>query len=129
MVKVTGPCFSLDAQGTLAGAITYQRALKSRICRKKPLPRKSSTVDQLAVRAALRKAIIEWGALTSSQRAIWDEYTDPNGNTGYHAFMSSYISRTLDGLAQYELPPHTGYCLVGEYLVGELTVGGGFRPV
>lgn len=129
MVKVTGPCFSLDAQGSLGGVITYQRGLKSRTARLKPIQRQPGTSGQIVMQDTLTKALAEWNALLPTQQAIWIIYTDSHGNKGYHAFMSQYISRTHDGDYQFELPPNFGYCIVDEVIVGDVITGGVFRPI
>ena len=123
MAKTSGALFSTDATGSVGG-ITYQHAYRSRTCRGKPHPLNRKSTSQIAVRAMVTKAIQYWQALIEIQSILWEGYTDGNGNTGYHSFMSKWIKRGLAGLPQYKLPPDIGYCLVNEYLVGELTVGG-----
>jgi len=125
MVKTIGPCLSLDAFGTIAGAITFQHALKSRAARKKPQPRYVRTDAQNEVRNTVAKAVLEWHGLTDSQRTLWKEYSDGNGNKGYHAWIYQWVRRSLMGLWQYRLPPDIGYCITGDHLVGEFIVGGG----
>lgn len=124
MVKVNGPCFSLEASGSLGKAITFQKGLKSRMVRKCPKPKYTRTPDQILVRNMFALAIIYWHDLTPSQVALWNAFTDGEGNMGYHAFMHQWASRGLAGLNQYQLPPDIGYCLVGEHIVGDFTTGG-----
>lgn len=124
MVKTTGACFSLEASGSLARAITYQKTYGARIVRKIPIPKYSRSPGQNSVRLAQAKAVQYWHLLTAGQQATWKAYSDPNGNNGYHAFMSQFIKRTLTPIWQYNLPPNTGYCLVGEWLVAEVVVAG-----
>lgn len=123
MAKTSGALFSTDARGSVGG-ITYQHAYRRKICRGKPFPLNRRSPAQLLVRAVITKSVKAWQALLSIQKDLWKQYTNGNGNTGYHAFMDQYPSRTLDHLPQYQLPPNHGYCIVGEWLVGELTVGG-----
>ena len=129
MVKVTGPCFSLDAQGSLGGVLTYQRGLKTRTARLKPIQRQPGTTGQLAMQQMMIKSLAEWDALLPTQQALWQAYTDDHGNRGYHAFMSQYLKRTYDLDWQYCLPPNFGYCIVAESIVGDTTAGGAYRPV
>lgn len=124
MVKTTGACFSLDASGSLASAITYQKTQTRRICRKIPIPKYQRTPAQDSVRKAVAKAVEEWQKLLVIQKAVWYAYINPHGNMGYHAFIQPFIPRTLNFLYQYQLPKDIGYCLVNEWLVGELITGG-----
>lgn len=124
MVKTIGPCISLDATGSIAGAVTFQKALKSKIARRKPIPRYTRTTGQAIVRNTIKKAVYYWHQLLPLQQNIWKVTYDGYGLLGYHSFIKSFINRTNDALPQYELPPDKTYCLVGEWLVGELTVGG-----
>jgi len=127
MVKATGPCFSLDAHGTLANAITYQKLPTTRIVRRKPKPLYTRTTGQNTVRNTHAKATEKWHELLAIQQDLWKAYTDGNGNSGYQAWMSQWVHRTLENLFQYKVPPNHGYCLVGEYKVGELITGGVFQ--
>lgn len=124
MVKLTGPCFSLEASGTLGDQITYQKSLKSRTARIKPIPTYSRTAGQDAVRDAVKFGVAQWHELLANQQGLWGYYINPDNNSGYHAFMQQFIARTLAVVFQYQLPPNIGYCLVGEHLTGEVITGG-----
>jgi len=126
MARTRGPLFSVDASGSIGDALTYQRTVKGFSCRRMPLPHKTNTLPQLYQRQRHLAGVRSWQQLLDSQKDIWKAYTDYNGNKGYHAFMSQFVSRTGHGYFQYELPPNKGYCLVGEHLVDELIVGGGW---
>jgi hypothetical protein len=126
MAVIRGPLFSVSASGSIGKAITYQRDIKGFACRRMPIPPNRKTVAQLAQRERHVAGLRAWQSLIQTQRNIWNAYTDNDNNKGYHAFMSQYIRRTGLLLPQYQLPPSTGYCLTGEHLVGELTVGGGW---
>jgi len=124
MVKVSGPCLSLEASGSVGKAITFQKGLKSRTVRKCPVKKPTRTPGQETVRTVFSKAVTYWHALLTSQQTLWKEFIDGDGNSSFQAFMHQWIIRCNDGLPQYELPPYHGYCIVGEHLVGEFTVGG-----
>jgi hypothetical protein len=127
MARTRGPLFSVEASGSIAGAITYQKSIKGFSCRRMPRHLDRKTAPQLAQRQRHLAGVRAWQDLLQTQKNIWIAYTDNDGNEGYHAFMSQYVHRTMIIMFQYELPPHTGYCLVGENLVGEFDVGGNWR--
>ena len=127
MVRVTGPCLSLEASGSVGKAITFQKGLKSRSVRKCPVKKPTRSTDQNTVRVMFNGAVTHWHELLQSQQTLWKQYTDGDGNTSFQAFMHQWIIRGLDGLPQYKLPPIAGYCIVGEYLVGELITGGVYQ--
>ena len=115
---------SLEASGTLSSSLTFQKSLKSVICRRIPIPKYSRTSEQSIVRNTVSKAVSHWKNLTLQQKEIWRAYLDGYGYKGYHSFIHQFINRTNDGLAQFQLPPDKTYCLVGEWKVGELVCGG-----
>lgn len=123
MAKTSGALFSTDARGSVGG-ITFQHAYRRKVCRGKPIPLNRKSTAQLTVRAAVAKTVQFWQELITSQKELWKAYTNGQGNTGYHAFIQQFIKRTLANNPQYQLPPDHGFCIVGEHLVGELTVGG-----
>ena len=125
MAKPSGALFSTDARGSV-GALTYQHVYRRKIVRVKPYPINRRSPAQLIVRSAHSKAIKGWQDLHDTKKLAWLEHHDKCGNRGYHAFIGYYAYRTLRTLWQYELPPSQGYCTVGNHLVGEFTVGGGF---
>jgi len=127
LARVTGPLLSLEASGSVADAVTYQKGLKSRMVRKMPQRKYGRSTDQNTVRIMFNGAVTHWHELLTSQQTLWKQYTDGDGNKSFQAFMHQWIIRGLDGLPQYELPPTYGYCIVGEYLVGELITGGVYQ--
>ena len=125
MAKTSGALFSTDARGSISG-ITYQHGYRRKICRGKPHPLNRKSPAQLIVRNIVSKTVIAWQSLHEEKKQLWREYVNGSGNTGYHAFIQQYISRTIQSLWQYELPPSHGYCTTGNHQVGEFLTGGDF---
>jgi hypothetical protein len=68
MARTTGPLFSIRAQGTLGGVITYQRRASGRtFLRTRPVPRNPKSAPQAAPRNAIR---------TIAQGILWTNTTE-----------------------------------------------------
>jgi hypothetical protein len=129
MVKTTGPMFSVEASGSLGKAITFQKVGRVKTAKQYKVPIDRKTTAQITVRQWVTRTVQRWHDLIDSQQSLWDQYTNPTGNIGYYAFIEQYLKRSHETLPQYQLPPNHGYCAVGEWLVGELIVGGVHEPL
>ena len=123
MVKTSGAMFSTDARGSI-GPLTYQHIYRRKIVRSKPIPRNPRSSAQLIVRKAVAFAVSVWQWLHEDEKAEWRANYDARGNRGYAYFMSTFVTRTLSNDFQYQLPEPYGFCVVGDNLVGEFSVGG-----
>ena len=122
MVKVTAPCLSLEASGSLGKAITYQKGLKSRTVRKCPHKKYTRTTAQALVRDVIKKTIWVYKQLIISQKSLWSAYTDDDGNTGYQSFTHLFATLTNQYIADGWPVIATGQTLVGERTVGQAVV-------
>lgn len=122
MVKVTGPCLSLEATGSVGKAITFQKGIKSRVVRKCPVKKYTRSALQDTVRDVLAKTIQAWQELITSQINLWKAYTDGNGNTGYQSFVHLFAKLTNQYISDGWPIITTGTTLVGERKVGQAVV-------
>ena len=91
MPKVTGPLFSLDAKGTLAGAITYQGTPKGPRVGRVPRHKDALSDAQLAHRELFLEARDAWLALSPEEKAQWTATGQLSQMTGWNAFLKDYI--------------------------------------
>ena len=92
MVKVTGPIFSVDAKGTLGGAITYQGGSgKHRVIRV-PTHKDAGSGDQLTQRALFLGAAARWHLLGAEDKADYEVFGVVYHMTGYNWHMKLYLS-------------------------------------
>lgn len=93
MVKVVGPCLSLDAQGSLKNSITYQRRPSGSAVYQKSEPGArepfSYSPAQLTQRLSVQSLVSAWRNLDVNYKNQWDDLAKEMGmiGTGYHAYM------------------------------------------
>lgn len=103
MVKVTGPCFSLDASGNLADALNYCLRNEQHLVRKKFIPLATVTSSLARIQGFMRHTIWTWQHLTPSIQEDWNMWAStykPDGS-GFNSFTSYYMRNLIDG----QIPP------------------------
>lgn len=95
MAKPDKPLLSLEARGTIADTLTFQKRGQLTIARKKPIPKDPRSPAQLAWRQVYRDAVTAWHALTAEEKEAWRGVCP--GLTAYQCFMRSEL--------QYVEPP------------------------
>ncbi len=113
MVKLSGPLHSIEASGSLAGSITFNKSRTGATLRKKPQPKHPQTPTQQAIQAILRFVTRQWSTLTPNEQTSWVA-ADPNPRISayskYVAFNTAR-SRNLLGPTKAYPPALTGdYC-------------------
>lgn len=95
MVKVTGPCLSLDAQGALKDSITYQKRPSGHSVYpfSKPGVREPHVYSpaQWTQRAKIKALVAAWQLLSQPFKDLWDALAKEIGfvGTGYHLYIKS----------------------------------------
>jgi len=74
MPTVTGPCFSLEAKGSIGKAITFQKKGKGQAAMKRPVPTGGPSAAQSEIRGWMADAVAAWKALTPAEREDWEDY-------------------------------------------------------
>lgn len=126
MAIVKGPLFSLEASGALGGAICFETNGSTQYVKALRFLTLHASSAQTIVRNRLLNASAMFFDLEDSEQVLWKNYTDSLGLTGYMAFMNQMLRRYYLNVWQFQLPPNLGWCITGDYLVNEFTVGGGF---
>ena len=88
MAKTKGALFSLQAQGTIAGILTYQGRKGFRHVHLKATPHDPKTTAQLADRAAFATVVAAWQALSDSEKKAYDVLGPKYGNRpGFNIYI------------------------------------------
>lgn len=128
MARVRGPLFSLEAHGSIAGAITYQDINSKPIVKSLRFPTYRRSTEQGIIRDTFSWCAHIWVIMHQQKHVEWKNYRDYKGLVGYASFMHYMLKRTHLPVWQFELPPDQGFCTVGNHYVGEFNVGGGYWP-
>jgi hypothetical protein len=99
MVKVAAPALSLDASGSIAGAVTFSKWKGRNYVRQLVKPSNPQSGGQVGVRAMFKFLSQRWADLTTAEKATWDDYADQLIASGFNAFMSRNQFRFRNWLA------------------------------
>ena len=94
MAKLVAPLFGISARGSLAGAITYQRAKGLNVAKSIPTHRDSASPAQLAHRWLYSLGIALWNAMTPSERAVYQAMTPGTNDTPMAAWLRVWLTTT-----------------------------------
>jgi len=87
MVKVTAPCLSLGASGSIAGALVFSTWKGRPYVRELVKPSNPKSGGQVGVRAMFRFLSQIWAGLTSGNKATWESRADDSVISPFNAFM------------------------------------------
>jgi len=107
MVRVTGPFLSLDARGTLGDIMTASFWRGINYIRQRVIPHNPKTSKQQAIRSVLADGVSKWrfGAISASDKALWNSYAKGKEYSGFNRFMSKYIQANYDAAAGTKVSP------------------------
>lgn len=109
MVRVTGPCFSLDARKTIGEAITYSFWRGINYVRSRVVPHNPRSDRQTEIRAVLTDAVSTWklGGVPAEDKAKWNFYAKGLGESGFNRYVRAYISLNYDATTGQRVEPPT----------------------
>lgn len=93
MAVVKGPLFSLDASGTVAGAVVFGKWKGRNYVRRHAVPSNPKSVGQLSVRAMMKFLTQYWASLTSPQQTDWEERAAVTNVSPFNAFVGYNMKR------------------------------------
>lgn len=98
MVKVIGPCFGLDARGTLGKALTYSIRRGVNYTRNYVVGKDPKTAAQLQNRAAFEDGVSKWrwDIIPGYQKTKWSSYASGTSESGFNRFMRYYLKANYD---------------------------------
>ncbi len=100
MVKVTAPLFSLDASGSLAGALVYSKWKGRNYVRQLVKPSNPRSGGQTGMRAVFKFLTQIWDGLSDANKATWESRAEDAIISTFNAFVSYNLDRTRN----YEAP-------------------------
>lgn len=96
MVKVNAPAMSLDASGSLAGALVFSKWKGRNYVRQLVIPSNPRSGGQVGVRAMFKFLAQIWDGLSDANKATWEDRADDLVASTFNAFMSYNQRRWRD---------------------------------
>lgn len=93
MAVVKGPLFSLDASGTVGGAVVYSTWKGRSYVRRHAVPANPKSAGQQSVRAMLRFLSQYWESLSTVQQAVWEARAAVTNISPFNAFIAYNMTR------------------------------------
>lgn len=106
MVKVAAPCLSMDASGSIAGALVFSKWKGRPYVRQLVKPANPKSVKQVSVRAMFKFLSQEWAGLSTAQKATWNDLAAATVVSPFNAYVGYNQNRWRSALTPCkELPP------------------------
>jgi len=107
MTKVIGPCFGLDARGTLGKSVTYSIRRGVNYVRNFVSPKDKKSATQLAHREVFQDGVSKWrfGYISASDKEYWDSYASGTSESGYNRFLRYYMKANWDKNTKQKVSP------------------------
>lgn len=96
MVKVSAPCLSLDASGSLAGTMVFSKWKGRNYVRSLVKPTNPKSGGQVGVRSMFKFLAQIWNGLSDANKATWEARADDKVASPFNAFMSYNQKRWRD---------------------------------
>jgi len=96
MVKVSAPAMSLDASGSLAGALVFSKWKGRNYVRQHVIPANPKKPGQVGIRAMFKFLSQVWVGLSAANHATWESRADDMVVSTFNAFMSLNVRRWRD---------------------------------
>jgi len=110
MVKTYAPLFSLDASGSIGGAITYSKWKGRNYARQRVIPANPKSVLQVSTRAMMRFLSQAWVDIGSTPKGSWDAAAAATNVSPFNAYIKGNLQRwrEFQSPSQTDPPPETG---------------------
>jgi len=105
MVKVLAPALSLEASGSLAGALVFSKWKGRPYVRQLVKPSNPRSGGQVGIRAMFRFLAQKWAAIAAGDQATWEDRADQSVISPFNAYMSYNQFRWRDFLAPSMVDP------------------------
>lgn len=97
MTKVTGPLLSMEASGSIGGAMTFARWKGRPYVRMLVKPSNPKSDAQTTQRAMMRFLAQVWGTLGAPTHATWQELADAGKYSTFNAFVAANLQAWTQG--------------------------------
>jgi hypothetical protein len=93
MARTTGPLLSLDASGSIGGAMTFSKWKGRNYVRKLVIPDNPKSAKQTGVRAMMSYLAQLWTSVTAPNKATWDTLAATKDISPFNAFVGENLAR------------------------------------
>ncbi len=93
MATVKGPLMSLDASGSIGGAIVFSKWKGRNYVRTHALPANPKSAGQLSVRAMMKFLSQFWATLSSLDKATWESRAEVTNISPFNAYVKANMAR------------------------------------
>lgn len=107
MAIVKGPLFSLDASGSIGGAITFSKWKGRAYVRQRVVPSNPKSGAQVGRRAMMKFASQYWATISAADQATWETLADQLTASRFNAYISENMAGWNNYLAPSEATPPT----------------------
>lgn len=123
MALTTGPLMSLDASGSVGGALVFSKWKGRNYVRRLVKPANPRSGGQVGMRAMMKFLSQRWDALSAADKATWEARADATIISNFNAYTKLNLQRwrSFDAPSQTDPPATTG---VVDVLTGEAATGG-----
>jgi len=127
MVRVQAPAMSLDASGSLAGAIVFSKWKGRPYVRELVIPANPKSGGQVGIRAMLRFLSQDWTNISSADKSTWSDLAKAAVISNFNAYIGKNVYRWRDFLG----PSKTASCAESgtSPTLGTLTAVAGVRSI
>ncbi len=105
MVKVQAPALSLEASGSLAGALVFSKWKGRAYVRTLVKPSNPKSGGQVGMRSMFKFLAQNWAALSAGDKATWEDRGDQLIASPFNGYMSYNQFRWRDFLAPSSIDP------------------------
>lgn len=93
MAVVKGPLFSLEASGTVGGAVVYSKWKGRDYVRRHVVPANPRSVGQLSVRAMMQFLTQWWDSLSDADQLSWDTPAAVTNISPFNAYVAYNLTK------------------------------------
>lgn len=93
MARTTGPLFSLDASGSVGGAITFSKWKGRNYVRRRVIPSNPKSGAQVGRRAMVAFLAQQWASLSAADQAEWQPLADQLVASRFNAYVGWNMSQ------------------------------------
>ena len=123
MVKVNAPAMSLDASGSLGGAMVFSKWKGRNYVRSLVKPANPKSALQVAMRSMWKFTSQDWKNISSNDQADWNDLAEQGVYSPFNAYMSVNQDRWRNFLAPSQVYPVTASGSVGSFGSPSATAG------
>lgn len=105
MARTSAPLLSLDASGSVAGALVYSKWKGRSYVRQLVTPANPKSGGQVGIRSMFKYLAQNWAAISAANKATWEDRAEQGVYSEFNAYMSYNQFRWRDFLAPTQHDP------------------------